>query len=85
MIYNNETLIHHCSDNDIKLLDDYTDVKINREYYITPFNILNADLHYKKIDLNKYIFCNIKILHYAKTFYEKKKLWMRCESNVSRN
>ena len=34
MIYNNETLIHHCSDNDIKLLDDYTDVKINREYYI---------------------------------------------------
>ena len=34
MIYNNETLIHHCNDNDIKLLDDYTTVKINRECYI---------------------------------------------------
>lgn len=34
MIYNNNTLIQHCLDNHIELLEDYTNVKINREYYI---------------------------------------------------
>ena len=34
MLYNNETLNKHCLANDIKLVSDYTNVKINRECYI---------------------------------------------------
>jgi hypothetical protein len=34
MIYNNASLIKHCCDNSIELIEDYTNIKINREYYI---------------------------------------------------
>lgn len=34
MLYNNTTLIAYCQDNHIELLDDYTNIKINRDYYI---------------------------------------------------
>ena len=34
MLYNNTTLIAYCHDNHIELLDDYTNIKINRDYYI---------------------------------------------------
>jgi len=34
MLYNNTTLIAYCLDNHIELLDDYTNIKINRDYYI---------------------------------------------------
>ena len=34
MFYNNETLNKHCLANDIQLVDDYTNIKMNREVYI---------------------------------------------------
>ena len=34
MLYNNETLLSYCYDNNIELLGDYTNVKITREYYV---------------------------------------------------
>ena len=34
MLYNNTTLIAYCHDNHIELLDDYTNIKINRDYYV---------------------------------------------------
>jgi hypothetical protein len=34
MIYNNASLIKHCFNNSIELIEDYTNIKINREYYI---------------------------------------------------
>ena len=34
MFYNNETLNKHCLANDIQLVNDYADVKMNREVYI---------------------------------------------------
>ena len=34
MLYNNTTLIAYCQDNHIELLDDYTNIKINRDYYV---------------------------------------------------
>lgn len=34
MLYNNESLLSYCYDNNIELLDDYTNVKITREYYV---------------------------------------------------
>jgi hypothetical protein len=34
MLYNNTTLITHCLDNHIELLDDYTNIKIIRDYYV---------------------------------------------------
>jgi hypothetical protein len=34
MFYNNETLNKYCLTNDIQLVDDYTNVKMNREGYI---------------------------------------------------
>jgi hypothetical protein len=34
MLYNNTTLIAYCQDNNIELLDDYTNIKINRDYYV---------------------------------------------------
>lgn len=34
MIYNNTTLQQYCGDNDIVLLEDYTNVKMNRDCYI---------------------------------------------------
>jgi hypothetical protein len=34
MLYNNETLNKHCLTNDIQLVNDYANVKINREFYI---------------------------------------------------
>jgi hypothetical protein len=34
MFYNNETLNKHCLTNDIQLVDDYTNIKMNRDVYI---------------------------------------------------
>ena len=34
MFYNNETLNKYCLTNDIQLVDDYTNIKMNREVYI---------------------------------------------------
>lgn len=34
MLYNNTTLITYCQDNHIELLDDYTNIKINRDYSV---------------------------------------------------
>ena len=34
MLYNNTTLIAYCQDNHIELLDDYTNIKIIRDYYV---------------------------------------------------
>jgi hypothetical protein len=33
MLYNNETLQAFCFDNNINLLEDYSQIKINRDYY----------------------------------------------------
>jgi hypothetical protein len=34
MLYNNKTLESYCHENNIELLENYTNVKINRENYI---------------------------------------------------
>jgi hypothetical protein len=34
MKFNNQTLINHCNENNIQLLDDYTNKKITRETFI---------------------------------------------------
>ena len=34
MIYNNESLIKYCCDNNIELIENYTNIKINREFYV---------------------------------------------------
>jgi hypothetical protein len=34
MLYNNVSLENHCIENDIELLEDYANIKINREFYV---------------------------------------------------
>ena len=41
MLYNNTTLKEYCDDNQVTLLENYDDKKINREYYIKGICITN--------------------------------------------